>query len=94
MRLDRDVIEQRYRSLMDSMGISEELGAGFPHFLSGGVVQGIAVASEAVVAGRALRRTRFDCTNQLLQSIYAAAASGIGQHGSDKVRLSRGFAIG
>ncbi len=38
-RLDSVFIEQRYRSLMDAMGLSAELSVRFPHLLSGGEQQ-------------------------------------------------------
>jgi len=54
IRLDRDVIEQRYRSLMGSMGLSEELGARFPHLLSGGEQQRVGLCRALMLRPRLL----------------------------------------
>ena len=37
--LDREFVDSRYRSLMEAMGLPEELGSRFPHLLSGGEQQ-------------------------------------------------------
>jgi len=52
--LDSAFIEQRCRSLMDAMGLASELGARFPHLLSGGEQQRVGLCRALMLQPRLL----------------------------------------
>lgn len=53
-RMDTDFLEQRRRTLMDMMGLSQDLDARFPHLLSGGEQQRVGLCRALFLQPRLL----------------------------------------